>query len=697
MHDIFYPNSVAVIGVSAAPDNLGRNIVLNMIDFGFEGIVHAVGPKGGIFATRRIYNSILNIPDKVDLAVILAPAHAVPSVLEECGQKGVRRVIIETAGFREYSEKGREIEEQIVKVADTYGIRFIGPNCIGVINMANGFSVPFVRLKPFLSKGEVSMISQSGGVGLSIMHHMANEGIGMNKFVSVGNMLNVSAEDLLEYLIADDGTKVIFMYLEGIRDGRRLMELARQSPKPIIIFKSNIGGLSQTIAATHTASLSSDDRVVDTAFRQSGITRIYDVTTLSNYMKTLRLPSLGGRKLAVISRSGGHAIVAADACDVSGFELAEFPESFIKDIESHFRASVIRLTNPLDLGDLFDLDVYVRIVEDTLRQKDVDGVVFLHTSVSHTERQQTRQLMRDIAALCRKYQKPVAVYISTGSDEIEKLLEDFDFPIFTRIVETFRALEMSYDHNRSAALVHDEKEIPRFDVDKVKADKIIRTALRKKRDLLLHEAIEMLEHYGISSLQSIRAADSAEAQKAADKLGYPVAMKVISEDVSHKSDVGGVQLNLRDAPSVAEAFEDMADRIRSVHPHAKLNGVLVQPMATHGRELILGGRQDKNFGPVLLVGLGGIFVEIFEQASMRIAPISRREALAMISEMRGAPILMGARGQKRFDIESLVDTILRLSQLLVDFPEIMELDINPVRIFHEKNGCVALDARIVLG
>jgi acyl-CoA synthetase (NDP forming) len=670
---------------------------LNLIDFGFDGIVYAVGLRGGIFATRRIYKSLLDIPDHVDLAVILVPAKAVPSVLDECGQKGIRWAVIETAGFREYGAEGRQIEDNMVQVAAKYDIRFIGPNCIGVINMENGLCAPFHRLKPFIPLGDVSIISQSGGVGLSVMNHMANEGIGLNKLVSAGNMLNISAEDLLEYMLEDEGTKIIFVYLESIRDGRRLMEIARRSPKPILVFKSNIGRLGKSIAASHTASLSSDDRVVDAAFRQCGITRIHDATMLSNYMKTLRLPPMRGRKLAIISRSGGHAIVAADACEVSGFDLAEFPEASIREMEKRFRASVIKLTNPLDLGDLFDLDVYHWIVDRTLRQEEVDGVVFLHTSSAQTERDESRELIGHLAELCRKYDKPVAVYISTDVDEVGHLRKMYDFPIFTQIVETFRALEMSYKHFQKVAEVQTEEQIPVFSVEKEPVEQLIQAGMAEKRDLLLHEAVEVLEHYGIPTARSIQSTDAEEARAAAESIGYPVAMKVVSEHISHKSDVGGVQLNLRNDAAVVEAFGDMTERIHRAYPDVKIDGVVVQPMAIGGRELILGGRQDKQFGPVVLIGLGGIFVEVFEEVAVRVAPISRREALAMIKDLRGAPILMGARGDKRFDIEAVVDAILRIGQLLCDFPQIQELDINPLRVFHENEGCRALDARIILG
>ncbi|MBN1222100.1 MAG: acetate--CoA ligase family protein [Candidatus Aminicenantes bacterium] len=697
MREIFYPNSVAVIGVSSKTTNLGRNIMANLIDFGFRGIVYAVGPSGGVFATRRIYQTIQDIPDHVDLAVVLTPAHTIPEIFEQCGQKGIRWAVVETAGFREYGEKGKEIEEEMLRAAEKYGIRFVGPNCIGIINTENGLSLPFARLEPLAKVGDVSLISQSGGIAVSVLNFMVNEGLGLNKFVSAGNMLSIGAEELLEYMIEDPGTRIIFLYLEGIQDGRRLMEVARRSPKPILVFKSNVGHLGKGIASSHTASLSSDDKVVDAAFRQSGITRVHDATSLLNNMKVLHLPPVRGKKLAIISRSGGHAVVAADACELSGFELADFPPDFIREIESHFRASVIKLTNPLDLGDLFDLDVYDDIVERTLKQPWVDAVLFLHTSISRKEHSETRELIQRFLELSKKYDKPVAAYVSTPADETAYLKETFPFPIFTTIVETIRALEFSYSYHAQLNEVKTGKEIPSFTVEREPVKNLIIRAQKEKRDLLLSEAVDVLTHYGIEVVPSISAVTIEEAQNAAEKLGYPVAMKVVAESVSHKSDAGGVQLNLRNKAAVIEAFEDMNRRIRKAYPDAKLDGVLVQPMVTGGRELIVGGRQDVQFGPVVIVGMGGVYVEVFEEVALRIAPISRLEAESMIEELRGAPILKGVRGHKRSDLEAVVDVILRVSLLLSDFPEIKELDINPLRVFHENEGCQALDARIILG
>jgi acetate---CoA ligase (ADP-forming) len=696
MRDFFYSTNVAVIGVSARPENLGRNIVANLVEYGFNGVVHAVGPRGGVIETRRIYPSVIDIPDQVDLAVILTPAKTVPAILDECGQKGIRRAIIETAGFREYGEDGRQLEVEIQQVARRYGIRFIGPNCIGAINMENGFCVPFARLTKFVKAGDVSMITQSGGVGMSALNLMANEGLGLNKFVSIGNMLDVSAEDFLEYLIEDEGTNLVFVYLESINDGRRLMDIARNSTKPILVFKANIGSFSQNIALSHTASLASDDRVVDAALHQSGVIRVRDATSLGNNLKILRLPPMKGKNLAVISRSGGHAVLAADACELTGFNLAHFPQEFLREIETYFRASVIRLTNPLDLGDLFDLDMYAQIIEQTLRLPGVDGVVFLHTSLSEGENLKSRRLLERVMGLVDRYDKPVAYYISSAAHEVNYLKQSYSFPIFTQVVETVRALKMSHYYYTQTEALHRKTPPTVFKVKHEKVRGLIDFATAQNRDLLLSEALDLVSYYGlvITPHEVVETAD--EAVQAAERIGYPVVLKIIAREISHKSDIGGVQLNLPDAASVKKAFDEIITNVKDMNLHARIDGVLLQPMITGGKELILGGRQDPQFGPVVLLGLGGIFVEVFEEVVVRVAPISKEDALEMIENLHGVQILKGARGQQPADLDALVEALLRLSQLLSDFPEIKELDINPLRVYAEGQGCQALDARIIL-
>ncbi|MEJ2758251.1 MAG: acetate--CoA ligase family protein [Anaerolineales bacterium] len=540
------------------------------------------------------------------------------------------------------------------------------------------------------------MVSQSGGVGMSVLNLMANEGVGLSKFVSVGNMLNIDAEDMLEYLLEDEETDVVFLYLESIRDGRKLMEVAKQAKKPILAFKANIGNLGNDIALSHTASLTSDDKVVNAAFQQSGIIRIHDATTLGNTMKTLELPPMKGKKLAIISRSGGHAVIAADSCELSGFRLAHLPDPFLREIEKHFRASVINLTNPLDLGDLFDLSVYAQIVEQTLQLESVDGVVFLHTAISEKENESSRELLEFIIEMVQKHKKPVAYYISASAEEVNYLKQTYDFPIFTQVVETIRALETNHRYYQITQQLKKEEVIPQYPVEKSRVEELINSAKTEQRDLLLSEAIEVLDQYGIPTVKSKMACCVEDAQEIAEQIGYPVAIKIVADQISHKSDVGGVQLNLRTPGAVKDAFEDMMARIQKAYPGEKLDGVLVQPMVSGGRELILGGRQDPQFGPVVMIGLGGIFVEIIEETAVRVAPISRETAEEMIASLRGSQILYGARGHRPLDVDSVVESLLRLSQLLTDFPEIEELDINPLRVLHEGEGCLALDARMIL-
>ncbi|HXZ37686.1 MAG TPA: acetate--CoA ligase family protein, partial [Thermodesulfobacteriota bacterium] len=343
-----------------------------------------------------------------------------------------------------------------------------------------------------------------------------------------------------------------------------------------------------------------------------------------------------------------------------------------------------------------DLEIYLKIIDRTLAQKEVDGIVFLHTFNATFEGPRSRELFQKVMELSQKYDKPVAIYVSTEDQEVNYLKRNFNYPIFTQVVETVRALGINRRHYAESQRLRQRAEIPSFPADKEKVRPLLQKARKENRDLFIHEAAEVLRVYGIPMVRGVPVSDEKEAVQAARQLGFPVAMKVISQEISHKSDVGGVQLNLRSEAGVADAYQDMLRRIRQEYPQAKIEGVLIQSMVTGGRELIVGGRQDEQFGSVVLVGLGGIFVEVFGEVSVRVAPISHREAMEMIDELRGAPIFKGARGLKPSDIQSVVDVLLRLSQLLSDFPEIREMDINPLRVFSIREGCMALDVRMIL-
>ena len=696
LHDIFYPRSVAVIGVSTKEDNLARRIVENLITFDFQGLIYQVGTRPGVLYGRRIYCSVEDIPDQVDLAVILTPAATVPDILEQCVRKGVQGAVIESAGFNEFGPDGARLAEQLIEIARRSGIRFIGPNGLGIINLENGLVLPFSRLQNLFRKGGISIISQSGGVGLSYLNALASENLGLAKFASIGNKLNLDENDLLEYLLKDPATDIICMYLEGINDGKHLLSLARQAQKPILLHKSNIGRLGNSIAKSHTVALSSDDKVVDAALRQCGIIRFQDQNTLINYLKILPLPAIRGNRLAILSRSGGHAVIAADACEQSGFTLTSFEPSFLREIESHFRANVITLSNPLDLGDLFDYEVYTRIVQRTIQEPNVDGIVFLHTYFSRTEGELSRTLFQRLEELSFRYQKPIAICVATDEEELSNLKRSLPNPIFTTPTDAIHALELLKGYAREQAKPRTVPELPEVEADRDTVAAIIARCTEEHRDPALDEATEIFHAYRIRVVPHARAMDAEDAVKAARTIGYPVVLKVISPEVSHKSDLGGVQLNLKTDEGVRMAYNDMLDRIHQRLPQAAIQAVLVQPMIMEGRELILGARQDMQFGPIVLLGMGGIFVEVFKEVAIRVVPFSREEAFSMFAELRTGKILEGIRGQEPFDRESAVDCMLRLARLVYDFPEIKEVDINPVRIFRKGEGCMALDARIVL-
>jgi acetyltransferase len=694
MQGFFNPQSVAVVGVSERESNLARSIVKNLHEFAFQGIIYLVGPRGGIQFGRRIYKSVSDIPDQVDLAVILTPAPTVPAVLDECGSKGIRRAVVESAGFGEFSSEGGELEQEVRRVAKKHGIRFIGPNCIGVMNFKNGLALPFTRFQDVFSRGGISIISQSGGVGISYINLLASENLGISKFASVGNKSDVDENDLLEYLLEDPDTDIVCMYLESISDGRRLMKIARGAKKPILLHKSAIGTLSRDIASSHTAALASDDAVVDAALQQTGIARFRDSETLLNYLKVLPLPRLRGNRLAVVSRSGGQAVLAADACELAGFTLAPFPDSFVAEVEKHFRANVIKLTNPLDLGDLFDYDVYIKIARETLSQEEVDGLVFLHAYVSKTEGAHSRKLFDTLTDLPEEFGKPVVTCVATDAEELSYLKQNFHLPLFTDPLGAVTALSLARDFRHDVEV--GGPAAPDLPVDKQKVATIIDGCREQERNPLLLESLDCLAAYGIPVIPSRLVESEDEAVQTARELGHPVTLKVVSEQISHKSDVGGVQLNLRSDDGVRQAYREMMSRIHQHFPQAKVHSALVQPMAQPGSELIVGGKRDEQFGPVVLVGMGGIFVEIFAEVSRRIGPVSRAEALKMIQELRAAPILTGARGMKPKDIGAAADAVISLSQLLVDFPRIAEIDINPFRLFNEGEGGLALDGRILL-
>lgn len=687
MNQLFYPKSVVVIGVSERPDNLARNIVENLFEFHFNGEIHLVGRREGVLFGRKILTSMDQLPDGIDVAVILTPAQTVPGFVEACGRRGIRWVIIETGGFREYSEEGAQLEQAVLQTARKWGIRLVGPNGIGIANIDNGFVVPFVKLKKGpVSKGKLSILAQSGGVLLSYANHMISANVGISKMVSMGNKLDLNEIDYLKYLIEDPQTEIIGLYLESLERGRELMEIARSTSKPIIIHKANTGEGSRQIARLHTAALANDDRVVEAALKQADIIRTKDFRSFVNAVKILSLPPCQGKNLVIISRSGGIGVVAADSAERHGFRLLPPDPKLQEQFHSLFRAKVIQPTNPLDLGDLFNFDIYTTILEQALRFQVVHGVLFQHGATAE-EKEPSRKFIQAVKELSFKYQKPVALQYNTDEEELAFIKRALDYPIFTEPEDALTALAISRDHYRRLTTLREEP--PFYPVDRSRAAQVLRKAIEEKRDPLLPEAMEVLQAYGIPVAEYQVVGKKEDLKQALEKTNFPAVMKVISPEISHKSDVGGVILHIDSLKKAEEVY----DRMMNLDPK-NAAGSLLQRMILNGKEVILGAKRDSSFGPVVLFGLGGLYVEVLKETSLRVAPINRSEATEMISELKGSAILKGVRGEKPSDIEAMIEMLLRLSQLVVDFPEIEGMDINPVMAL--EKGAIAVDARILL-
>ncbi|MDI7258546.1 MAG: acetate--CoA ligase family protein [Thermodesulfobacteriota bacterium] len=687
MHQLFYPKSVVVIGVSDRPDNLARNIVENLFEFQFNGEIHLVGRKEGILFGRRILTSMDELPDGIDVAVILTPAQTIPNLIESCGQKKISWAVIETGGFREYSEEGATLEKEVFQIARRWGIRIVGPNGIGITNIDNGFVVPFVKLRRGpVSKGKLSILAQSGGVLLTYANLFISANVGLSKMVSMGNKMDLNEIDYLKYLIEDPQTEIIGIYLESLEQGRELMEIARSTHKPIIVHKANTGEGSRHIAKLHTAALANDDKVVEAALRQADIIRTKDFRSFVNAVKILSLPPIKGKNLVIISRSGGIGVVAADSAERHGFRLLPPDRNLQERFHSFFRAKVIQPTNPLDLGDLFNFDLYTNILEQVLKFPVVDGILFMHGATAE-EKEPSRRFIQAVKDLSLRYQKPVALQYNTDEEELAYIKRALDYPIFTEPEDALTALAISREHYRKVNILKEKP--PAFSVDRDRVKSLFKKARDEKRDLLLPEALEVLQAYGIPVADFQVVQQKEEMKKSIEKLGTPVALKIISREISHKSDVGGVVLHVDHLKKAEEAYDQMKRMVQG-----NFSGVLVQKMVSGGKEVILGGKQDPSFGPVVLFGLGGIYVEVLKETSLRVAPINRFEAEEMISELKGTSILKGIRGERPSDRDALIENLLRLSQLMLDFPEIEGIDINPVMVM--EKGTLAVDARILL-
>jgi len=674
MRNFFYPDSIAVFGVSADPKNLGRIIIENLVRFGYRGNIYPIGSKEGMMAGKNIFKGLKEIAEIPDLAVILVPARFVPAAVKQCGEKGINSIIIESGGFSEFADERNTLEEEIKEIAAEYNINIVGPNCFGVVNLEKGIVLPFFIIDPeYMRQGTVSLISQSGGIFYDTCMYCSCENIGLNKLISIGNKLMVNENKVLEYLAADPGTEIIGLYLENFVDGRHFMDIAARTNKPIVLIKANRSPAGNEIAQFHTTALAGNDEVADAALKQAGIHRVQNFQDMIDCFKIFRLPALKGKRLAVISRSGGHGVLSADAAFRYGFELADLSEHFFKTVAKK-KLNIIRATNPLDVGDIYDLDEYTAIMETTLKEEGIDGVVFVITYSSESDGSKIRSFICNNNDLALKYDKPVVLCIITNRNEWLSIKEAADYPVFADVDTAMKALAMLYRHN-----------INRQKLKSLPLNNYGQTMIMNSGRRVVHpeSAFSMLKSFALPVADYTIVNSEEEALNAAALIGYPVVLKTAAPEMLHKTDAGGVKLNLADDEALTKAYRE----INSTE-------CFVQKMAGTGIEVIVGARYDREFGHILLFGLGGIFAEVFKDRSIRVLPVNDAIAEEMIEEIKGSVLLKGFRGKPPADIGALKDILVRISAMITEHPEIIDLDINPVIVFEKGQGCKVVDVKI---
>jgi len=694
MEKIFNPESVVVVGVSPSITNLAKKILSNLKRFNYQGQIYAVGSRPDNVEGFDLYPSVMAIENDIDLAILLVPAKNVSKVVDQCGQKGIKRVIIESGGFGEYAGSSSSLEEELLETCNRWGIRMIGPNCMGVINQKNGFCSPFhTYVTPFV-EGKLSILSQSGGVGMSFAQDLSAESIGINKFISYGNGLDIDEVDVIEHLAADKNTSVISAYIEGISRGQDFMRVVSRMQKPVVVLKSNTHRSAHTVAASHSAVQSGDEDVLNAAFKQVGVLRVPNTRVWANASKQLTLPLMKGNRLAVLSRSGGHAVLAADAAGHYGFELPKLPDEFFEACKQYLQQSVIDLGNPLDLGQIFYQPVLAHILEEAIKLDEIDGVVVIYSYNSHeTDSDSAHQFVGTIKPLMEKYNKPITTVLFTDPVERQSVGEMFRLPTFTTPFNAVQALAYSRDANRLA-----DRRRP-FDTEEggtapEDATALIAKIKENNQAVSIKDAFSLMETYGINLAPYAFVKSYQEAQQKAHEVSYPLALKFVHTLLVHKSEAGCVEMDIRNEQELEIAWQKLDERARTLGFSNGMENALLQHKSEDGWEMYVGAKRDLAFGPVVSAGMGGILTDVINDVSHRIAPLTAADANDMLEETRAFKLLEGHRSRGPADTYALIEHIQCISKIMTELKDISSIELNPVVVHPSGKGITVLDARL---
>jgi acetyltransferase len=689
----FRPNSIAVIGASREPEKVGHRVFRNLVDAGFKGGLYPINPKADEILGIKCYKSVAEVPGNIDLAVIAVPANFVPTVAEECGAKGVKGIAVISAGFSETGREGTYLERSLLAICRKYNMRMQGPNCLGVISTQSRMNASFASANPL--SGNIAFVSQSGALGSVILNWALQNDMGFTNFISLGNEADLNAADFIEALAEDERTRVIGLYIEGVKEGERFIEVAKRASqqKPVIALKAGTTDVGIRAVSSHTGSLAGSDTAFSSAFKKAGILRANSLEQLFDLVLAFEAqPIPKGKNVLIVTNGGGPGILAADACEKMGVNLPslefEIRENLRQVLPPH-----ASLNNPIDvLGDA-DECRYKLALEAGIKSEAVDGIMVIVTPQAMTPADKIAEVVVEAQ---RSSKKPImGAFMGLGDDSVPiRLLRKNKVPNYPFPEASAYVLRTMYDYNSMLNLPSEETLVfP--DVDDNKVEHILAQVRQEERlSLTINESIEVAKAYKIPMPNAATATSREEAGAIADSVGYPIVMKAVSPEILHKTDVGGVVLNVNARQEVEEDYDQITSKIHASLPEANILGVLIQKMAPQGKEVIVGAVRDTQFGPLLMFGLGGIYVNFLRDVSYRLSPITRAEAKKMVEETKAYTLLRGVRGEPPSDIESVVDVILKISQIMCRFKDIVEMEINPLFVYEAGKGCLAVDIRM---
>ncbi|SEL03698.1 acetyltransferase [Methanobrevibacter gottschalkii] len=695
LNKMFKPESVAVIGASNTPGKVGYIIVDNLINDGFRGEIYPINPKGGEILGKKAYANIEDVPGKVDLAIITIPSVFVNAVVKECGEAGVEHMVVITAGFKEVGDEGAKLEAELTAIGKEYGINIIGPNSLGITDSHTPMNGSFSQMMP--PTGNMAFISQSGAMMVAIIDWSVTSGIGFSKVISLGNKAGVNEIELLQYLADDDETKVIICYLESISENedfvRTMRETARK--KPIIILKSGSSSAGAAAASSHTGALAGSDLAFDTAFRQSGIIRVDTMAELFDLgLAFSKAPLPRGDHVAIITNAGGGGVVTVDAMEKAGLKLVQFDEETTERLKKCVTEEG-SAKNPIDvLGDA-PVSRYKESLEIVLSQDEVDSLIVM---VCPTASADPDGIANAILEERKEFDKPIIV-VNMGGPSFEKAndaLRENGVPTYVFPETAVTALKAMTDYAKLEDKSYDDVVENIDDVDKDAVKAIFEKVKADGRDTLLgSEAYAVAEAYGISAAPIKLSTNAEEAASLAEEMEFPVVLKIASDKILHKSDIGGVKVGISSAEEAKSTYDEIIANAKAAHPDIIPDGVEVQKMMDSGEEVIVGMIRDEQFGPMIAFGMGGIYVNLIEDVSFNLAKgMSSQEIDEQINTTKVSQLLAGYRGEAACDVEEVKEAIKRVARLTLDFPEISELDINPIFVYEE--GSSALDIKIKL-